>query len=145
MNDDCVFISFVSKKIVGIDSDNCAIRQWSGKRLADLRTTLRQEAARDIRISLRRDVRRELNAKLRVVKVEQLNRLLAGYFDRGKQTLEMQLPDGPSSDRHAWAVAAGKHGREIYRDDNNMWMYKCNVWFVFSIWHTFLKMTCGRC
>ena len=39
----------------GIDSDNSAIRQWSGlqehrKRLAELRTTLRQEAARDIRI-----------------------------------------------------------------------------------------------
>ena len=80
---------------VGIDFDNCAIRQWSGfqehrKRLADLRNTLRQEAARDIRISLRRELRRELK----------LNRLVAGYFDRGKQTLEMQLPDGPSSDRH---------------------------------------------
>ena len=50
---------------------------------------------------------------------EQLNRLLAGYFDREKQTLEMQLPDGPSSDRHAWAAAAGEHGREVYRDDNN--------------------------
>ena len=51
---------------VGIDSDNTAIRQWSGlqehrKRLADLRTTLRQDSARDI--SLRRDIRRELNAK----------------------------------------------------------------------------------
>ena len=109
---------------VGIDSDNTAIRQWSGvqehrKRLADLRTTLRQEASRDIRISLRRDMRRELNARLRMVKGEQLNRLLAGYFDRGKQTLEMQLPDGPSSDRHAWAAAAGEHGREVYRDDNS--------------------------
>ena len=31
----------------------------------------------------------------------------------------MQLPDGPSSDRHAWAAAAGDHGREVYRDDNN--------------------------
>ena len=46
---------------VGIDSDNCAIRQWSGlqehrKRLADLRNTLRQEAARDTRISLRREI-----------------------------------------------------------------------------------------
>ena len=72
-----------------------------------VRTTLRQEAARDIRISLRRDIRRELNATLRMVKGEQLNKLLAGYFDPGKQTLEMQLPDGPSSDRHAWAAAAG--------------------------------------
>ena len=109
---------------VGIDSDNCAIRQWSGlqehrRRLADLRTTWRQEAAGDIRISLRRKIRRELNAKLTVDKGEQLNRLVAGYFDRGKQTLEMQLPDGPSSDRHAWAAAAGEHGREVYRDDNN--------------------------
>ena len=80
---------------VGIDSDNCAIRQWCGlqeyrKRLADLRNTLRQEAARDIGISLRRDIRRELNAKLRMDKGEQVNRLVAGYFDRGKQTLKMQ-------------------------------------------------------
>ena len=109
---------------VGIDSDNCAIRQWCGlqehrKRLADLRNTLRQEAARDIRISLRREIRRELNVKLRTDKGEQLNRLVAGYFDRGKQTLEMQLPDGLSSDRHAWAAAAGEHGREVYRDDDN--------------------------
>ena len=44
---------------------------------------------------------------MRMVKGEQLNRLLAVYFDWGKQTLEMQLPDGPSSDRHAWAAAAG--------------------------------------
>ena len=54
-----------------------------------------------------------------MVKGEQLNRLLVGYFDRGKQTLEMQLPDGPSSYRHAWAAAAGEHGREVYRDDHN--------------------------
>ena len=33
--------------------------------------------------------------------------------------MEMQLPDGPSSDRHAWAAAAGEHGREVYCDDNN--------------------------
>ena len=77
---------------VGIDSDNTALRQWSGlqehkKRLADLRTTLRQGGARDIRISLRRDIRQELNAKLRMVKGEQLIRLLAGYFDRGKQNV----------------------------------------------------------
>ena len=31
----------------------------------------------------------------------------------------MQLPDGPSSDRHAWAAAAGEHGREVSRDDDN--------------------------
>ena len=110
---------------VGIDSDNTAIRQWSGlqehrKRLPDLRTTLRQEAARDIRISLPRDIRRELNAKnCGWSREKQLNILLAGYFDRGKQTLEMQLPDGPYSDRHVWAAAAGEHGREVYRDDNN--------------------------
>ena len=82
---------------VGIDSDNTAMRKHR-KRLSDFRTTLRQEAARDIRISLRRDIRQELDAKLRMVKGEPLNRLVAGYFDRGKRTLEMQLPDGPSSD-----------------------------------------------
>ena len=42
-----------------VDSDNTAKRQWSGlqehrKRLADLRNTLRPEAARDIRTSIRR-------------------------------------------------------------------------------------------
>ena len=31
----------------------------------------------------------------------------------------MQLPDGPSSDRHAWAAAAGEHGREVHRDEDN--------------------------
>ena len=49
-------------------------------------------------------------------------------FDREKQTLEMQLPDGPSSDRHAWAAAVGEHGREVYRDDdNNVDIQQCNV------------------
>ena len=91
----------------------------TGNDLQSTRAILRQEAARDIRVNLRRDIRRELTAKLRMVKGEQLNRLLAGYFDRGKQTLEMQLPDGPSSDRHVWAAAAGEHGREVYRDDDN--------------------------
>ena len=67
----------------GTDSDNSAFRQWSGlqehrERFAELRATLRRDAPRNIRISLRRDIRRELNAKLRMVKGEQLNRLLAG-------------------------------------------------------------------
>ena len=51
--------------------------------------------------------------------LRKLNMLFAGYFDRGKQTLEMQFPDGPSSDRHAWAAAAGEQDREVHRDDNN--------------------------
>ena len=107
---------------VGIDSDNSALRglQEHRKRLAELRATLRHQAAREIRINLRRDIRRKLTAKLQMVKREQLNRLLAGHFERGKQTLEMQLPDGPSADRHAWAAAAGEHGREVYRDDDNV-------------------------
>ena len=25
----------------------------------------------------------------------------------------------PLPDRHAWAAAAGEHGREVHRDDNN--------------------------
>ena len=84
---------------VGIESDNWALRQWSGlqnhrKRLAELRATLRQEVASEIRINLRRDLCHELTAKLRLVKGEQLDRLLVGYFERGKQTLEMQLLDG---------------------------------------------------
>ena len=61
---------------VWIAIDNSAIRQWSGlqehrKRLADLRNTLRQEAARDIRVCLRREIRQELRAKTRMVKGEQ--------------------------------------------------------------------------
>ena len=31
----------------------------------------------------------------------------------------MQLPEGPSDDRHAWAEAVGVHGEEVYRDDVN--------------------------
>ena len=31
----------------------------------------------------------------------------------------MQHPDGPSLDKHAWAAAAGEHGREVYRDDDD--------------------------
>ena len=108
---------------VGIDSDNSDLRQWTGlqnhrKRLAELRATLRQEVAREIRIHLRRDMRRELTVKLRMVRGEQLDRL-PGYFEREKQTLEMQLPDGLFGDRHAWAAAAGEHDREVYRDDDN--------------------------
>ena len=49
----------------------------------------------------------------------QLDRLLTGHYERGKETLEMQLPDGVSDDRHAWAAAVGVHGREVYRDDDN--------------------------
>ena len=74
------------------------------KRLAELRAALRQQVAREIRINLRSDIRRELTAKLRMVKGEQLNWLLAGYFERGKQTLAMRLPGGPSADRHVWLL-----------------------------------------
>ena len=120
---------------VGIDSDNTATRQWSGlqehrKRLADLRTTLRQEAARDILISLRRDKRRELNAKLRMVKGEQLNRLLAGYFDRGKQTLKMVL-----TDTRGLLLRVNMAAR-FFVMISTTWIFNCSVWFVFSIWHS---------
>ena len=78
-----------------------------------------QEAVREVRNDLRRDFRRELTAKLGVVKGQKLDKLLAGHLERGKEPLEMQLPDGPPGDRHAWAAAAGAHGREVYRDDDN--------------------------
>ena len=87
--------------------------------LQSFRASLRQEVAREIRINLQRGIRRELTAKLRMMKGEQLNELLAGYFERWKQTLEMQLLNGPSADRHAWAATAGEHDREVYRDDDN--------------------------
>ena len=50
-----------------------------------LRSTLRQETAREIRMNLRRDIRRELTAKLRIVKGEQLNKLLVCNFERGNR------------------------------------------------------------
>ena len=108
---------------VGIDSDNAGLRQWSelqGHRakLAELRLALRQKIG-EIRKELRPETRRELTAKLRMMKGRQLDRLLTGYYERGKETLEMQLPHGVSDDRHAWAAAAGVHGREVYRDDDN--------------------------
>ena len=64
-------------------------------RLDELLSTLRRKAVREVRKDLRRDIRLELTAKLRMVKGQQLDRLLAGYFERGKETLEMQVPDGP--------------------------------------------------
>ena len=53
---------------------------------------------------LRREIRRERTAKLRMVRGRQLDGLLAGCYERGKETLEMQLPEGPSDDRHALAT-----------------------------------------
>ena len=106
------------------DSNNEAIRQWNDlqehrKRLDDLRNILRKETAREIRKEIRRDIRKEVAAKVRMVKGEQLNRLITGYFDRGKQSCEMQLQDGPSTNKHEWASAAYEYGREKYRDDEN--------------------------
>ena len=37
----------------------------------------------------------------------QVDRLLAGYFEHGKETLVMRIPDGPSADSRAQAAAAG--------------------------------------
>ena len=127
---------------VGIDSDNSAPRQWSGlqehrKRLADLRTTLRQEAASEIRINLRRDFRRELTAKLRMVKGERLNKLLAGHFERGKQALEMQLPDGLSADRHACDCGYGVCSQLAKQPCVWLW-----IWCVLSVGQLFCGRTC---
>ena len=76
-------VEIIYSHVVGNDSANSAIRQRSGlqehrKRVAELRATLRQEAARDTRINLRRDIRRELTAKLRMVRAteEATRRLL---------------------------------------------------------------------
>ena len=109
----------ISSHAVSIDSDNMAIRQWNNlqdhrKRLDDLRNMLRQETAREVRKELRRDIRKEVAANVRMLKEEQLDRLVYGYFDRGKQSFEMQLEDGLSTNRHAWAAAAYEYGREKY-------------------------------
>ena len=106
------------------DLNNVTIRQWNDlqehrKRLDDLRNMLRQETARMIRKEIRRDIRKEVAAKIRMMKGEQLDKLITGYFDRGKQSFEMQLQDGPSTNKHAWATAAYEYGREKYRDDGN--------------------------
>ena len=109
---------------VGVDSDNMAIRQWNNlqdhrKRHDDLRNMLRQETAREVRKEIRRDIRKEVAAKVRMLKGEQLDKLIFGYFDRGKQSFEMQLQYGPSTNKHAWANAAYEYAHEKYRDDEN--------------------------
>ena len=106
------------------DSNNEAIRQWNNlqehrKRLDDLRNMLRQETAREIRKEIRRNIRKEVSAKVRMIKEEQLDKLISGYFDRSKQFFEMQLQDGLSTNKHEWATAAYEYGREKYRDDEN--------------------------
>ena len=69
---------------------------------------------------------------------EQLNRLLAGYFDRVKQALEMQLPDGPS-DRLRASMAV----RSI-ATMTTMWIFNSNVWSAFNIWHSVRLMQAGN-
>ena len=86
------------------DSNNVAIRQWNDlqehrKRLDDLRHMLRQETVREIRKEIRRDIRKEVAAKVRMMKGEQLDKLISGHFDREKQSSEMQLQDGPSTNK----------------------------------------------
>ena len=52
--------------------------------------------------------------------MEQLNRLTRRLIlIGGSKHWKCSLPDGPSADRRAWAAAAGEHGREVYRDDDN--------------------------
>ena len=70
---------------VEADSNNAAMRQWNnlqehGARVEDLRKLLRQEAAGEIRKEIRRDIRREVAAKVRLLKGEQLDKLISGYF-----------------------------------------------------------------
>ena len=106
------------------DSNIVAIRPWNNlqehrKRLDDLRNMLRQETARQIRKEIPRDIRKEVAAKVRTMKGEQLDKLISGYFDRGKQSFEMQLQDGPSTNKHEWTSASYEYGREKYRDDEN--------------------------
>ena len=94
---------------VEADSNNAAIRQWNnlqehGERLEDLRKLLRQAATGEIRKEIKRDIRREVAAKVRLLKGEQLDKLISGYFDRGKQSFEMQSQNGPSTSRHDWEL-----------------------------------------
>ena len=37
----------------------------------------------------------------------------------GRKPWKCSFRDGPYADKHAWAAAAGAHGREVYRDDDN--------------------------
>ena len=97
---------------VRIDSGTAAVQHWSElqshrARLAELRSTLRQEAGREVRKNLRRDKRRELMSSFVKTPLPPLDRLLAGCFEHGEETLVMQIPDGPSADSRAWAAAAG--------------------------------------
>ena len=97
----------------------------------------------NIRINLRRVIRRELNAKLRMVKGEQLNRLLAGYFDRGEQTLEMQLPDGPLPTDLCGPLQRVNMAVRSTVMTTKMRISNWNVWFVFRNWHSVRWMHAG--
>ena len=83
------------------------------ERLEDLRKLLKQAAIGEIHQEIKRDIRREVPAKVRLLKGEQLDKLISGYFDRGKQSFEMQSQNGPSTSRHDWATAAYDFGREL--------------------------------
>ena len=116
--------------------DSGADFRSTGNALPELRATLRQEAARDIRISLRRDICREQTAKMRMVKGEQLNRLLAGYFDQEKQTLEMQLRMALlRMDMRGLLLRVNMAVRFI-ATMTKMWIFNSNVWSAFNIWHS---------
>ena len=41
------------------------------------------------------------------VKTPPVGQATGGYFEHGKETLIMQIPDGPSADSRAWTAAAG--------------------------------------
>ena len=103
-------------------------------RLAELRSTLRQDAVREVRKYLRRDTRREPTAKLRMVKGQQSDRLLAGYLERGEETLEMQLPGGPSGNRPAGRLEHMVRGFTVLMTMTLLLNF--NVWSVFGNWHS---------
>ena len=97
---------------VGTDSDNSARRQWSGlqvhrKRLAELGATETKSCTRhSCQLAPKQTSGIECqNADGQGRTTEQTS----CWFFRVKHSLEMQLPDGLSSERHAWAAAAGEH------------------------------------
>ena len=116
----------------GLTLTIAALRKWSEllgyrAKLAELRLALRQNTG-EIRKELCWETRRELTAKLRMMKGRQLDSLLTGYYERGMETLEMQLPHGLSDE------PVFMEGRYIPMMTTTL-TFSFNVWLDSSSWH----------
>ena len=72
-----------------------------------------------------------------MVKGEQLNRLLAGYLDRGETNVGNAISGWSPllTDTRGLLLRLIMAARFIVMI-TTMWIFNCNVWFDFSIWHS---------